>query len=250
MKLKKILLVITAMSVMLCGCSKAEPSSSDDNNSGNDVTVSEERTEKEFIETTSKMKEAKGPRTERKDGTNGSYQIEEYDANDNRVKLSGYDADGTLEWYYTYEYDSNGKVIKDNEYFGDGALNKYNIFEYDSNGKTTKMGEYRGDGALAWLKTMEYDSNGELSKVSLYNSDSNLIRVEMHSNGDFSGKIEYEYNKNGQLKKEVEYDSNKYKIKQSHYNSEGILEYYYTYVYDQYGELAMEEKHTPDGTLV
>ena len=45
MKLKKILLVITAMSVMLCGCSKAEPSSSDDNNSGNDVSVSEETTE-------------------------------------------------------------------------------------------------------------------------------------------------------------------------------------------------------------
>ncbi len=45
MKLKKILLLITAMSVMLCGCSKAEPSSSDDNNSGNDVSVSEETTE-------------------------------------------------------------------------------------------------------------------------------------------------------------------------------------------------------------
>ncbi len=45
MKLKKILLVITAMSVMLCGCSKAEPSSSDNNNGNNDVTVSEETTE-------------------------------------------------------------------------------------------------------------------------------------------------------------------------------------------------------------
>ena len=45
MKLKKILLLITAMSVMLCGCSKAEPSSSDNNNGNNDVTVSEETTE-------------------------------------------------------------------------------------------------------------------------------------------------------------------------------------------------------------
>ena len=45
MKLKRILLLITAMSVMLCGCSKAEPSSSDNNNGNNDVTVSEETTE-------------------------------------------------------------------------------------------------------------------------------------------------------------------------------------------------------------
>lgn len=45
MKLKKILLVITAMSVMLCGCSKDEPSYSDNNNGNNDVTVSEETTE-------------------------------------------------------------------------------------------------------------------------------------------------------------------------------------------------------------
>ncbi len=59
----------------------------------------------------------------------GSYWVEEYDGNGNRVKGTHYNADETLNFYDIYEYDGNGNNVRDTHYNADGTLDYYGIHE-------------------------------------------------------------------------------------------------------------------------
>ena len=75
-------------------------------------------------ETVSKATETESAvaRTERTNYSDGSYSIDNYDSDGNRIKSENYDGDGTLMGYAVFSYDGNGNEIKCESYNGDNTL--------------------------------------------------------------------------------------------------------------------------------
>lgn len=122
------------------------------------------------------------------------------------------------------------------------SLRMWSKNTYDKKGKLLTTILYYEDGTYA-EKDYEYDENADLVKETLYNivEDSNekelsqwteyeyddegyLIRIEYNSNlGQYDSAIEYEYDVYGKKDKLL--------TRETHFNSENNIEYYYVYDY-------------------
>ncbi|MBP0958925.1 MAG: tetratricopeptide repeat protein [Oscillospiraceae bacterium] len=133
------------------------------------TTTPEETTTVPETTTTVATTAKKSGWTERKDYSDGSYRIIEYDSDGHMIKSSYYNADGTLNYYYINEYDSKGILIKNSFYNADGILDCYYTYEYYSYpGKYKKAYKYLPDGTLDSYSLFEYYESGYIKKQTWY----------------------------------------------------------------------------------
>ena len=84
------------------------------------------------------------PRTDTQYFYDGSYQVDEYDANGNWIKSTKYESNGFHSSYRTFEYDTVGNCIKENHFRAGDELYESLVFEYDNNRNCTKCYYYSG----------------------------------------------------------------------------------------------------------
>lgn len=158
----------------------------------------------------------------------------EYDANGNVVKETYFNSDGSI--FSEYEYDANGNRLKAMKCNSDGSISRWNEYEYDANGNKIKETEFNPDGSISnwWEDEYEYDANGNLIKWImndcewyLYEYDSitgkMIKRTLMYIEDSIQSTI-YDWS-------EFEYDINGNWIKETHFNSDGSIDYWSEYEY-------------------
>ena len=133
-------------------------------------------------------------RTEREDFEDGSYCINEFDANDVLLTHSLYDADGTLEDRSEYMYDADGKIVSSTEYAADGSVLMYSEYEVDGNGNPVRQMDYGPDGTLWETVQMEYDSDNKILRRNSYDADGTLYCVtDFQSQGNRTWAVRSTY---------------------------------------------------------
>ncbi|MBR6695629.1 MAG: protein kinase [Oscillospiraceae bacterium] len=155
-----------------------------------------------------------------------------------------YNADGT---YNEYEYNANGKVSKK--------------FVYSPDGKILKETKYHDNGSY---DVYDYNTNEQCIKESCYNVKKALKRyfIYEYEKGKLTKKYRYNVNVFSiGIDRIFEYDSNGYLVKESAYNYDERLLYYYKYEYDSngniveksvynlYGRIERKTIYNPDGSV-
>lgn len=181
------------------------------------------------------------------DGTGGMVVLEEeYDADGNLLKTSGFDeagqevfrreygyddkghnisevktAGGSLDWKITRRYNGEGYLIEETTVWDDGEKDTVR-FTYDNQGNLIKRDDGQGD----WTK-YEYNDSGYMTKELDYDDDDEL-----------SSYSEYEYDEDGNC------------VQKMYYYADGTVNdgVSYTAQYDKYGNCT--EKLYRDGDFI
>jgi len=97
--------------------------------------------------------------------------LSKYDADDNLIEQSCYDASNELLWQTVVIY-KDGKKVDSSEYAKDGMLRGKVIYAYTGDNLTEETG-YNSEGALVWKTIYKY-TDGNLTTASQYALDGSL----------------------------------------------------------------------------
>lgn len=196
-----------------------------------------------------------------------TYNVYEYDASGNMVRVTYYDINGEISYWYIYEYGDDGNRSQDTRYNNDGEIVSWVEPKYDADGKEIRFTYYDADGKITGWVIMEYDADGkEIQSVDYvaggeeysrctyrYDDDGKLIELVqsyVQEYGMYATYTSYEYDENGNRVKSIlatdfggpstitvyEYDANGNLEKISQYNGKKIS-HINIYEYDGSGNL-------------
>lgn len=169
--------------------------------------------------------------------------IYEYDANGQRIKAEGYDANNELNYV---EYYNEFGFTSSYEFYDNGVLESRSVYNYSDNGVPITTNIYDGQGNL--IKVDYFDENGGFEYYEFFENNIityrgflddnyNLIRAEYFDAGVLYAYDIFENNENGQ------------RILASAYDSEGNLSYTLNYSYAANGSLETIHLYLSDGVL-
>ena len=143
------------------------------------------------------------------------HDIFKYDKKGNNIGLYAYDPYGISGEKYFFSYNVNGNIIEQQNYDSQGICWSKIIFKYDKLGKLIEESGYNRNGSLDSKAIYKYDNNGNSLKNYFYFYEDHKIRRTSTTEFDAKGN----------------------EIKEIFYNSDGTLDYMYTYkyVYDNNG---------------
>ena len=173
-------------------------------------------------------------------------EIESGNITDSSGKLrrqSSYDESGVLLWYHEFSYDEEAIRTAVTSFDGAGNETGHVDLRYNEAGQTLTGYSYVLDGTgRVCSNEYVYDESGNLIQSKHYNPDGEIdytIVYEYESNGNRKSSW---YDSSGELSMSgiVEYDEQGRVLKDSRYDAENELIYYYRYEYDgdklvQYG---------------
>lgn len=141
------------------------------------------------------------------------YDLYEYDANNNVVKMKGYNENNTFDgynyqYYYAFDYDDANRVTKrtaynDFEVTGTFTMTGWTEYSYNERGLLASASVMQSDWYDDFFKSMEtkytYNANGEIDVVDIEGLD--------FTSGEWTsqGKQKYEYDAKGRLLNIIEY---------------------------------------------
>jgi len=149
-------------------------------------------------------------RSERNDYPDGTYLIDEYDANGNHVRQTMYKADGVVDYYHAWEYGANGSLMRHTEhsdsderlteynaaghpvcetrYMPDGTIYGYTAWEYDADGRLVR----ETDKNSGWHRVDEFDIDGNRVRRTYYKTDGSTESVfEYNADGNVTARYDY-----------------------------------------------------------
>ena len=161
-------------------------------------------------------------RTEREDLGDGSYAIDEYDANDVLLTRTYYYADGSVESRREYEYNANGKPSADIYYDANGTLIQRTEYEYDANGRVTRDNRYDGSGTLHSWCARTYNAAGQLQSLDERLADGTPVsKLQYDAQRNYTYTI---YDDDGTYHA-TEYDTQGNSIRCTYYFSDGTVDW-------------------------
>lgn len=235
---KKSFAIVVIMTILLAGC-------------GQEVVAKAQETvglEKPLIKQRKTVKE------------DGSYTLADYDLNGYIYEERKYSKEGEFLSKRSCEYDEEYRLISDISLDADGVEKYGTEYVYDKKGRETQEYRIREGGTRQLASKTEYSRNektvektsylsGDLWHISTTNLDDfgRILKETVHSEEGYVYKLtEYEYTEKGNLKEKTEtaygfksvyeYDDEGRVVKESRYNPEGELTYYYLFYYCSFGE--------------
>lgn len=147
---------------------------------------------------------------------------------------------------YRQEFDTEGRLSKSVAY-NDGALVASTEFSYDSEGRTLEVKSFDADGNAYSTLTNEYDSKGNLIsytvKTAYYSS-----RQE-HTYDKYERISRTEMFKNDELESYIEFTGDKNSRQGCVYSADGKVTGTTNVLYDDAGNVLMEENYDAHSTL-
>jgi hypothetical protein len=232
----------------------------------------------------------RGNRTKRwydnnRDGEWNIFEEFEYDANDNRIKLSygesagsfsyiyhwaydgdgnlvseerDIDADGTINLRYTYIYENGNLIRRDYDDNADGIIDRATHYTYDANGNLlTESYDHNNNGIFTdpndWVQTYTYDANN-LQKTRLtvsVNSGTSYAEFEYDDNGNkileqSDGNYDGE-NPQWSFRQTWLYDSESRILNMAvDWDADGSIDEEMAFVYDDYGNVVESTIYSGD----
>ena len=191
-----------------------------------------------------------------------AYGVEDfYDENGNLIEKNKFHREGEVMTNSTYRYDKNGNLIEETDY-SFGRFERKAKYSYDNIGNKTEQRIYNSYGSLLNRFRYYYDSSGNLTLESRYWTNNLSTPVDIKytygSNGKLIEKNEYfkrvelgngDYRGGSIFKTIYSYDNNGNKIKESKYDSEGVLRKEIRYSYDNNGNKTKESEYDSKGVL-
>ena len=150
-----------------------------------------------------------------------------YDKNEKVIETGQYEIDGSLYEKTLYERNENGDVLKAIKKNSLNETKSYWIYEYNSKKKMVSVKTFDSENKVTNIQSNEYDENGNNIEMSLKTSE--------NENG---WKYVYKYN------------SDNKKIEQFRYKPDGSLKDNRKYSYDKNGNLNIEIKIDPNGSIL
>ena len=157
----------------------------------------------------------------------GLWRITEYDHKGLEKIATDYNADGTVSGKWVYERYDNELIKTRRGYYGSGALMEF--AEYTEEGLPKTWNRYYEDGSLMWetfysrygmlVRTLSYEQNGMWAET-LYNELEQEYRI-----------LTYDENNNLLMHMEYIYDAYGRRIREEHYDGNGVLQDYVVYTY-------------------
>ena len=144
----------------------------------------------------------------------GSYRVEEYNADDLVLKSTFYDADGAVRTTFSYTYDGNQNQISAVTEKADGTI-RLEKKEYDADGNLLRVLEGSSEDSLTLKRELKYEG-GLLMQETYYEDDGSV---------DHTYDYEYEY-ENGLL------------VRKTKILPDGYVYRSWDYEYDSAGRLA------------
>jgi len=156
-----------------------------------------------------------------------TYTVNQYDENENVIKISNYNGFTNLVTQYTTkEYNAANNPVKISNYTS-GLLTGYSTYEYDANDREVKVSTFGPTAELTKYVTTEYNAAGKQIKETTYNALTGLMTTY----------TTYEYNATGML------------IKTSDYDFADNLTGYSTTAYDADGNITRVDDYDDTGVL-
>ncbi|MBR4071142.1 MAG: hypothetical protein IKK26_01130 [Clostridia bacterium] len=213
--MKKLIILLLAVSLLLCSCNKTDNQNKDNETTGVVDGYVHDYDENDRLALT----------VQYKDGAEVSRIEYSYDSEGNLVLLKT-TADGQLVQTISHEYENNVHVNSTKEFkdFASGIICR-EYSEFDGDGKTT-FTEYFEDGQWVGRENYTYDENEDLVKKETVDKDGNVLTHE-----------EYTYNQVNQIIRTDCYEF-------------GSLAFYYIYKYDNMGDMSSATKYDPNGNVI
>lgn len=153
------------------------------------------------------------------DGSKSEYT---YDGDYKLVSRKTYDSEGNLKTRTEPQHDEDDNLIREITYNAEGTVIEQTDYTYDS------------DGILQEYRWTSYTEDGG-KQVSIMDGNYNMrSSITYDASGAVTNVYNYVY----------EFDANGNKTKQSVYQQDGSLLYWYEYTYDENGQLLDSEYHS------
>ncbi|MBQ8603411.1 MAG: tetratricopeptide repeat protein [Oscillospiraceae bacterium] len=154
--------------------------------------------------------------TRRTDNDDGSYYIEEFDADGKVLRRLEFDTKGRYDYLYTFEYYPDGTVKTEFKYKYHITSVSLNITTFDENGQklwgnntanvnATAQPIFNGEGQPYSIITANIHGN---TTTTDYNLFGDVIREDhRNADGSYAGLWTYEYDENGNKISDTSYDA-------------------------------------------
>jgi len=167
------------------------------------------------------------------------------------IERSSFEGDGTLRGRDVYTYDDQYRKISESGYNTDGLWDK-TLFEYDSIHNLKGLTIQKRDGTVDEKRTAHYDAKGNMTDVSVYLASGKLYGKILYKYDENGMMIEQgQYNPDGSLvgktRETYSYDSLKNLTDIKYYNSDGSMDGYYRYHYNEHSDLIEQSGYTSEG---
>jgi len=195
----------------------------------------------------------------------------------NAIRKGNEIAKGKLQYKDVTLFNQYGYMTETSSFEGNGNLRNRNVCTYDEKFRKTEESFYNTEGL--WEKTLsEYDSTGTLKGLTIkkrdgsvdekrtahYDAKGNLTETRVYlANGELYGKFLFKYDENGRMidqgqyypdgsmvgktREKFSYDTVRNLTEVKYYNSDGSMDGYYRYQYNEHDDLTEQSGFTSYG---